>query len=170
MITLFIIKFAYIFQAVFSRLQFSKLFESMRLQEMYIPMEYTWNNSAVLGFGTAGCKLIGPFQQYKSGWAAGTTMRLPTTHFYLLDYYIDYGILGIIFYVSFILILYKCNNIIIDDTEKKKSFVLLVNYIITSMYTSDYASPRATMIILLILCLTKSNYGNQNEKNIIWAI
>ncbi|MDR1903174.1 MAG: hypothetical protein LBQ88_12955 [Treponema sp.] len=154
----FIISQQNILISIFSRLNPEVLFKSVRLQEILLPIKFVFFNSSIFnqlfGYGPKGFGFISQFIFYKHGFLAGQNVTAET-HIIFADYLIEYGLIGLILIIALFIYLYIIARKTYNITKNRLAQVLCINLFVTSLYTSDYASPRFTAIILLINILYK---------------
>jgi|GEM_PF-6626041 len=147
-----------IVSAVIARFKWSELIESGRLQEMIIPLNYMIFDAPlynqIFGFGPKGMGYLSTFLTYTTGWNAGGLIAV-TSHFIFIDLFVEHGIIGLAAIVLLFYYLYLLSAKVYKITKTRLAQILWLNLLITSLYTSDYASPRFTIIILFLLCLYK---------------
>jgi hypothetical protein len=148
-----------VFFAVMQRLtNINELLLSGRLQEMIIPLKYMIFDapfySKLFGFGPKGFDYVRGFLTYHSGYRAGENIAI-TSHFIFIDFFIEHGIIGVLCIVLLFYYLFMLAKKVYHITRNRLAQVLWFHLFITSFYTSDYASPRFTVIMLLLLCLYK---------------
>ena len=76
-----------------------------------------------------------------------------TSHVILVDFFVDYGLVGFFMCISLFCLLYKFAKTVYKKMNTRFLYVLLINLIINCLYTSDYASPRFTVILLIFISL-----------------
>lgn len=150
--------------AVIQRLNPEDLFTSGRLQDGYLPIFHMLSDvspfTLLFGYGPKGFDYMRRFVFYIRGWLTGKPISI-TSHIIFIDFFVEYGFIGVLLLiVLFFLLLY-----IAKKTYKygggRIVQVLVINYIISSFFTSDYASPRCTIIFVLCICM----YLEQKRKN-----
>ena len=150
--------------AVIQRLNPEDLFTSGRLQDGYLPIFHMLSDvspfTLLFGYGPKGFDYMRRFVFYIRGWLTGKPISI-TSHIIFIDFFVEYGFIGVLLLiVLFFLLLY-----IAKKTYKygggRIGQVLVINYIISSFFTSDYASPRCTIIFVLCICM----YLEQKRKN-----
>lgn len=149
-----------IFLLVFERLNLSKLMSSGRIQESVLPLKYMFTEASlfnfIFGFGPKGMAYISNFIFNTSGTQHNLINRF-TSHVIFVDFFIEYGIIGLLDIILLFIYLFNLATKTYKNTKNRLSQVLCINLFITSLYTSDYASPRFTIIIILLLFLYKDS-------------
>jgi hypothetical protein len=141
---------------VLQRLNPKLLFASGRLQQSILPIKYMFNNisffNILFGYGNKGYVYISRsiFGVYENGDPIAAT-----SHVIFVDFLIEYGIIGELFVILLFYYLYKLATKTYIITKNRLSQVLCLNLIVTSLYSSDYASARFTIMLIIILCLYK---------------
>jgi hypothetical protein len=155
-----------IFLAIFSRLDLDSLLKSGRLQESILPIKYLFSDGSLFnilfGYGPKGLEYICSFLFYTDGYQKGQMLGAES-HVIFVDHLIEYGIVGLIITIGLFYYLYLLGRKTYLITNNRFSQVLCLNLLVTSLYTSDYASPRFTVIILLILF----SYKDAKNKKVI---
>jgi hypothetical protein len=165
-----IYKFEFIFSTVLARLNPDDLLKSDRLQEIILPIKYMFTNAPlfnlIFGFGPKGLVYVCQFLTYTYGFWQGK-MLAAETHLLLADFLIEYGLWGFVAGFCLFAYLFKLGSKTYKITKNRMAQILSLNLVITSLYTSDYASPRFTAIILLILFFYKDATSKKSfyEKN-----
>jgi hypothetical protein len=108
----------------------------------------------LFGFGPKGMGYIRNFVFYPSGYRQGESIDI-TTNTVFFDFFVEHGIIGLSMIIILFFYLYKTGIITYRKTRNRLSQLLCLNLFITSFYTADFASPRFTIIIIIILCLFK---------------
>jgi hypothetical protein len=143
---------------IFQRLNPSDLLKSGRGQESLLPIKYMFNNSSIFnimfGYGPKGFGYVRQFIVYDSGYWQGQQIAV-TSHVIFVDFFVEYGLLGLIMIILLFWYLYKLSTQIYIITNNRICQVLCLNQIITSLYSSDYASPHFTVILIIILSIFK---------------
>jgi len=154
-----------IFFIVFQRLNPADLFLSERLQNSTLSIRYMFYEAPIFnllfGFGPRGMSYIRNFTFYVSGWRQGEMID-NTTHIIFVDFLVEHGIIGMLIIGIMFYYLFKLATRVFDRTGNRLGQVLCLNLLISSFYTADYASPRFTVIILLLLCI----YKDSGEKRV----
>ena len=149
------------------------LFSSSRLQEMTIPLNYMLFDAPVFckifGFGPKGMGYLSSFLTYHSGWLTGENITV-TTHFIFIDFFVEHGIFGLLIIIYLFYYLFILSTKVYIKTNNRLAQVLFFNLFITSLYTSDYASPRFTIILIFLLCLYKDAIWQNGTKKQIFLI
>jgi hypothetical protein len=118
-----------------------------------MPVQYMVQEASffnlLLGFGPKGMvylrQIIGFSQEMKEG----TTSTLYT------EFFIDYGIVGILIIFVLFFYLFFLARKTYHLTKSRLSEILCINIFVTSLYTTDFANPHFTIILLFILFLYK---------------
>jgi len=156
-----------IFFSVLRRLNPSELVASGRLQNSILSINYMLHEASpfnfIFGFGPRGMGYIRNFVFHTSGWLQGEMIGV-TTHIIFVDFFIDHGIMGLIIIILLFYYLFMLTKKSYNRTGNRMGQVLCLNLIITSLYTADYASPRFTAVIILLLCIYKDS---RNEERVI---
>jgi hypothetical protein len=143
-----------VFLVVFSRLDLNILLQSGRLQESILPIKYLFSHGSpfniLFGYGPKGLVYICNFIFYTYGYRKGEMLDAES-HILFIDHLIEHGVIGLIITIILFYYLYLIGEKTYLITKNRFSQILCLNLIITSLYTSDYASPRFTIIVLLIL-------------------
>jgi hypothetical protein len=154
-----------VFIAVLERLSPEKLIESTRFQDLELPLKYMFTEASlfniIFGFGPKGFAYVGRFLSYTRGWARNTEFSL-TSHVIVIDFFVEYGILGVILLLFLFYRLYLYAKTTYRHTKNRLSQLLSVNLLISAMYTSDYASPRFSIMLMIILFLYKDSKTSKN--------
>lgn len=147
-----------VFISVFQRLNLNQLILSMRVQNIILALKYMFFDTSLFntlfGLGPKGMEYMRRFVFFTSGWLQGESIGA-TTLVIFFDFFIEYGIIGLLMVVLLFYYLYKLAKKTYKSTGNRLSQVLCLNLVISSLYTADFASPRFTGIIILILCLYK---------------
>lgn len=138
---------------VLSRLNPEFLFQSSRLQEIYIPLFYTLKNSPLFGFGPKGYIYVAESVDYLFGWRKGEPIinGSVTSHFFLADFFIEYGIIGVLCFVFFFLSLFFISFKKYKETRYPFSLLMCIAYFVSSMYEVNYAAPGSVFMLVMIL-------------------
>jgi hypothetical protein len=158
-----------VFAAIFSRFAPDNLLMSRRFQTIILSIKFMFSDNISLfnilfGFGPKGMEYIRRSVFYTSGYVQGNPIEI-TTHFVFIDFLVEHGIIGIASIIILFYYLLKIGKITYKKTKNRLSQVLCLNLFITSLYTSDYASPRFTVIIIFILCLYKDVMSSKRLLN-----
>jgi hypothetical protein len=147
-----------IFGAIFIRLKPELLFRSGRVQDSILSIKYMFSEAPlfnfIFGFGPKGMGYIRQFVFYPSGRLKGEMIAI-TSHIIFVDFFVEYGLFGLVLLILFFYYIYQLAVKTYTITKNRLSQLLCINLFITSFYTSDFASPRLFIIILLILFLFK---------------
>jgi len=153
-----------VFIVVFQRLNPAELLLSGRLQNSILSIRHMFFEASVFnflfGFGPRGMSYIRNFVFYTSGWRQGEMIGT-TTHIIFVDFFVEHGIVGVLAIILLFCYLFALATKGYNKTGNRLGQVLCLNLIISSLYTADYASPRFTIIMILLLCLYKDG---QNKK------
>jgi hypothetical protein len=148
-----------VFIAVLERLRPDRFRIGGRTQDAILPVVYMLSEASLFnllfGFGPKGMGYIRQFLVYRLGGIQGQTMETVTTHVIFVDFFVDYGLVGLLFLILLFYFLFKLANRTYMLTRNRISQVLCANLFITSLYTADYAMPRFSIILLFILLLYK---------------
>jgi len=144
--------------SVFQRLNPQELFLSSRLQNSILSLRFMFSEASLFnilfGFGPRGFSYIRNYIFRPSGWQQGEMIDV-TSHVIFVDFFVDFGIVGVSMIILLFCYLFMLSTKTYNSTGNRLGQVLCLNLVITSLYTADYASPRFTVIIILLLCLYK---------------
>jgi hypothetical protein len=147
---------------VFARLDPNTLLASDRLQEVILPVNYMVSQTSlfnfIFGFGPKGMEYVSQFLSYHNNRQGEILGAEP--HFIFVSSFVEYGFLGLVISLMFFYYLFRLAQITCRKTKNRFSQILCLNLLVSSLYTSDYASPRFTVIILFILFLYKDTKEN----------
>jgi len=152
---------------IFRRLNPAELFLSARLQNSILSIRYMFYEASLFnilfGFGPRGLGYVRNYIFYQHGWRQGEIIDI-TTHIIFVDFFIDFGIIGVLMIVLLFFYLFMLSTNAYRMTGNRLGQVLCLNLIITSLYTADYATPRFTAIMILLLCIFKDS---KNKKELV---
>jgi hypothetical protein len=159
---------------IFQRIHPSVLLLSDRGQEIFLPINHMFSAASLFnilfGYGPKGIAYVNSFTTYVAGWREGIPLQTPTTHVLFADFLIDFGIIGFLVIIILFCYLFALSTKYYNKTKNRLGQVLCLNLVITSLYTSDYASPRFTCILILLLCLYKDAKNSSETSDIKGAI
>ncbi|MDR2410250.1 MAG: hypothetical protein LBE13_19365 [Bacteroidales bacterium] len=154
-----------IFFTVIKRLNPEALVESGRFQDTELPIKYMFTDASlfniIFGFGPKGFGYVRRFLSYTRGWARNTEIST-TSHVIFVDFLVEYGVLGVILILLLFYYLYQYAKITYRFTANRLSQLLCINLLISALYTSDYASPRFSIMLIIILFLYKDAKTDEN--------
>lgn len=146
--------------AVLQRLNFQDLMASNRLQEGYLPILHMLNDASpftiLLGYGPKGFDYIRQFVFYKTGWLTGQPIAT-TSHVIFIDFFVEYGLLGLGLLVGLFGLLWYMATSVYRYGGGRIAQLLVANLLVCCLYTADYASPRFTILVAIIVCLYIEN-------------
>jgi hypothetical protein len=151
---------------VLRRLNPDILLNSGRLQEIILPLKYMFSTAVslynfVFGFGPKGYIYIASFIPYRRGSLLSSAV---TSHVIFVDLFIEHGIIGLVVIVLLFIYLLKIATKIYKKNSNMLGLMLCIHLFITSLYTSDYASPRFIIFVMFILFLYKDSLVCDKKK------
>jgi hypothetical protein len=145
-----------IFSLVLNRLNSHNLLQEYRVQATLQPINFMFTEASffnfIFGFGPKGIEYI----SYQSA-----QKIVVDGHVVFVDWFVEYGLVGILTFILLFIYLYQLARETYLISRNRLSQVLCINLIITGLFRSDYASPRYTIIFLLILFMYKDSKRNK---------
>lgn len=160
-----------IFFSVLKRLDLEQLLASDRLQEGYLPIMHILSDSSpftlLFGYGPKGFDYMRQFVFYVTGWQTGKPIAV-TSHVIFIDFFVEYGLIGLFLLVGLFCLLWYMTTSIYRYGGGRGAQLLVANLLICCFYTADYASPRFTILVAIIVCLyieNKRRYFHENNRH-----
>jgi hypothetical protein len=135
---------------VLNRLSYQNLLQEYRIRATLQPINFMFTEASlfnfIFGFGPKGIEYIS---------RQSTQEIIIDGHVVIADWFVEYGIVGVLVFISLFLYLYRIGKMTYNITKNRLAQVMCINLFITGLFRSDYASPRYTIIFLLILFIYK---------------
>lgn len=142
--------------AVLQRLNFQDLMASRRLQEGYLPVLHIVKDASLFtilfGYGPKGFYYMRQFVFYITGWQTGQPIAV-TSHVIFIDFFVEYGLVGLVMIIGLFFLMWRMMSQVYRISGNRMGQLLVVNLLVTSLYTADYASPRFTILLIFIVCM-----------------
>ena len=154
---------------VLGRLNLDDLLASSRLQEGYLPIAHMLTEASPLnlmfGYGPKGFDYMRQFVFYVTGWQTGKPIAV-TSHVIFIDFFVEYGLIGLVLLVGLFYLLWYMATSVYRYGGGRIAQLLVANLFICCFYTADYASPRFTILVAIIVCLYIENKRRYFHENI----
>ena len=142
---------------VFSRMRFSSLLQSERLQQIYLPLIKQFQDMNYWGYGPKGYDFVADLIEYAAGWREGQVLgdSSTTSHVLFVDFLLEYGLLGVLLLLFLFIPLFKKTFLLYRFQGCKVPHIFLVNYLISNLFVVDYASPHCLIVFSIIMYYMK---------------
>ena len=121
----------------------------------------------LFGYGPKGFDYMRQFVFYVTGWQTGKPIAV-TSHVIFIDFFVEYGLIGLFLLVGLFCLLWYMTTSIYRYGGGRGAQLLVANLLICCFYTADYACPRFTILVAIIVCLyieNKRRYFHENNRH-----
>lgn len=157
--------------AVLQRLHLKDLMASNRLQDGYLSVIHIFDDTSpftiLFGYGAKGFDYIRRSVFYVTGWLTGKPIAT-TSHVIFIDFFVEYGMIGVGLIIGLFCLLWHIATRVYRQGYGRVAQLLVVNLLVCCLYTSDYASPRFTIMIVFVVCMYLDGRRKERRETILY--